>query len=220
MMWETTPSFYSNLLTSTEIYNVPFKAHINSTKDAILFFEAFRMQAQPANAIPWANLRTLALQSVALRPKEFGSVGNWMLLETSRIAAFMPKLEIMELWYGGPGVISCFRYTNNAGKAPQITLSYNWAKDLKMDDKVINSWANLPQHSQRLHGDLIVEMKRIDTRPEHVLSGVSTLPYLALRGNFLDDISYAQFVRDEAEWWAQREEGLATGVQKFSGGFL
>jgi hypothetical protein len=56
---------------------------------------------QNSNVIPWENLRKLALTSRLLHPEIGRGKINKLLMAAGRAAAFMPKLEVMEIWNGG-----------------------------------------------------------------------------------------------------------------------
>lgn len=79
--------------------------------DAEHFFADFwPIKQYDQNTVPWENL---------LHPKILFWKINNMLTAAARAAHFMPKLEVMEIWNGGQGHASLFRYTYNDGK-PQI----------------------------------------------------------------------------------------------------
>jgi hypothetical protein len=110
----------SNSSRSLEILSAAFLV------DAEGFFSDFWPTKQlNYDVIPWENLQKLALTSHLLYPH----VKRWkisnLMMAAGRAAAFMPQLEIMEIWNGGEGHASVFRYEKAAGQ-PQITWASNW----------------------------------------------------------------------------------------------
>lgn len=155
--------------------------------DAMDFFVDFwpNHEIQSSNVTPWENLRKLALTSRWLRPKmKFGKINN-LLMAAGRAVAFMPKLELMEIWNGGEGHLSIFRYSNDAGK-PQITCLSNYKSEL--DRTVVQCWADLPGH--RVHGLTVTD--RIPRPRKKVKTYVSTIIYLKQRWTLLDQNSCYQ----------------------------
>ena len=63
-------------------------------------------QNSNANVVPWENLRRLTLTSHLLHPTTKSVIIRKLLTAVGRAAAFMPKLEVLEIWnatftYGG-----------------------------------------------------------------------------------------------------------------------
>ncbi|KAK3934299.1 hypothetical protein QBC46DRAFT_428022 [Diplogelasinospora grovesii] len=114
--------------------------------DAEHFFANFwPTKQQDPNVIPWKNLRTLALTSRLLHPEIGRRKINRLLMAAGLAAAFMPKLEVMEIWNGGEGRACLFRYSSNAGR-PQITWASNWGLHVQLHDDVVHCWEALLRH--------------------------------------------------------------------------
>jgi len=76
-----------------------------------------------------------------------------LLMAAGRAAAFMPKLEVMEIWNGGEGHTCLLRYSNDAGK-PQITWESNWGVNVQLGYNVVHYSADLPKHVQHPYNNL------------------------------------------------------------------
>jgi hypothetical protein len=89
----------------------------------------------------WPNLKTLALTSVLLTPKDFDPDGvDRMLKDAAAAAARMPNLETMEIWNGRKGVAGLFRYRSaRRGGTAGITWRGTW--DLTVSKDVFRAWA-------------------------------------------------------------------------------
>jgi hypothetical protein len=165
--------------------------------DAKDFFVNFwPTNQQNSNVIPWENLRKLALTSRLLHPEIGRGKINKLLMAAARAAAFMPKLEVMEIWNGGEGHACLFRYSNEAGE-PNITWASNWGINVQLDHNVVYYWANLPRHTQRPHGSLTIAVNRLPRRREQVKTYATTIRYLKLRSSVLDLISDYQLSWEE-----------------------
>jgi hypothetical protein len=149
-----------------------------------------------SNVIPWENLRTLALTSRLLHPEIGRRKIDKLLMAAGRAAAFMPKLEVMEIWNGGEGHACIFRYRYDAGE-PKITWESNWGSNVQLDHNVIHCWANLPRHGQHPHGNLTTAVNRLRRRRKQVKTYSTATRYLKLRSSVLDLISYYQLFWEE-----------------------
>lgn len=165
--------------------------------DAEDFFANFwPTKQQNSNVIPWENLRKLALTSRLLHPEIGRGKINKLLIAAGRAVAFMPKLEVMEIWNGGEGHSCLFRYSNDAGE-PQITWASNWGMDVQLSYNVVHCWANLPKHGQHPHSNLTTAVNRLPRRRKQVKTYATTLRYLKLRSSVLDLISDYQLFWEE-----------------------
>lgn len=149
-----------------------------------------------SNVIPWENLRKLALTSRLLHPEIGRGKINKLLIAAGRAAAFMPKLEVMEIWNGGEGHACLFRYSNNAGE-PKITWACNWGSHVQLDPHVIYCWANVARHGQHIHGNLTFVVDLLPTGRKKVKTYATTIRYLKLRRSVLDLISDYQLFWEE-----------------------
>ena len=165
--------------------------------DAEDFFANLQRTNEPiGNVIPWENLRKLALTSRLLRPGISRRRINNLLLAAGQAAALMPKLAVMEIWNGGEGYASLFRYSNDAGK-PKITWACNWGIDVQFDINVVHCWANLPTHGQHPYGNLTTAVDRIQRKRKQVKTCATAIRYLKLRSSVLDFLSAYQLFWEE-----------------------
>ncbi len=149
---------------------------------------------QNSNVLPWEYLRKLALTSRLLHPEIGRRKIDNLLMAAGRAAAFMPKLEVMEIWNGGEEHACLFRY--DAGE-PKITWACNWGSHVQLDHNVVHCWASLPRHGQHPHSNLITVVKRLRRRRKQVKTYVTAIRYLKLRRSVLDPISNYQLLWEE-----------------------
>lgn len=153
------------------------------------FFADFWPTKPPhPNVIPWKNLRKLALTSRLLHSEIGRGKINKLLIAAGRAAAFMPKLEIMEIWNGGDGHACFFRYNLPVAGKPQITWSSNWGIGVQLGYDVIYCWADFPKHGHP-SGNLTTAVHRLPLRRKRVKTYATAIRHLKLRRNVLDPIS-------------------------------
>lgn len=164
--------------------------------DASAFFSDFMpYNQQPQNIAPWTNLRNLALTSRTLKPREPHSDISMLLQAAGHAAAFMPKLEIMEIWHGGEeNKNSIFRYKYNSGE-PEISWTSDWITDFQLDDDLIHCWEQMLRVVGLPHTSLTTRVIRlpwckVKTRAAAIFS-------LELRLDVLHPISYDQIMMEE-----------------------
>ncbi|WEW59914.1 hypothetical protein PRK78_005396 [Emydomyces testavorans] len=134
--------------------------------DAKDFFQAY----QPGWV--WKDLVSLALTSRLLdSPRDPAAINN--MLHAAGIAAKkMPKLRIMEIWSGGRGHTSSFRYHTSDYFT---TVTWHGVWDLQLESRVVEVWKavalefnrheprvevyQIPKSSIRSHGDAIEHLK-------------------------------------------------------------
>lgn len=153
------------------------KTFSKSTRSLEIFSAAFLIDAEDffadfwptkphnSNVFPWKNLRKLALTSRLLHPKIRRGKINKLLIAAGRAAAFMPKLEVMEIRNGGEGHACVFRYSTNAKKA-RISWSSNWGINVQLDYNVVNCWADLVDHGHTFN-DLTTAVNKLPIRRRH-----------------------------------------------------
>ncbi|KAI0101813.1 hypothetical protein GGR51DRAFT_550752 [Nemania sp. FL0031] len=180
------------------------KAFSKSTRSLDIISAAFIIDAEHffadfwptrplhSNIVPWRNLRKLALTSRLLHPGIGRGKINKLLMAAGRAAAFMPKLEIMEIWNGGEGHACVFRYSTDAG-GPQISWSSNWGIDVQLSVDVVSCWAN----NGRSCGNLTTAVNRLRLKRKQVKTYARAIRYLKMRRNVLHVISDYQVFWEE-----------------------
>ncbi|KAL3419132.1 hypothetical protein PVAG01_09354 [Phlyctema vagabunda] len=138
----------------------------------------------------FANLRPSNQQSLNIGRAKI----NRLLIAAGRAAAFMPKLEIMEIWNGGEEHACIFRYRNGT-KEPKITWKCNWSRRVRLDPNVVNCWADLPRHG----GNLTAVVDRIRRPPKLVKTHSTAIRYLQTRRAIVDPISGCQLFLEECD---------------------
>jgi hypothetical protein len=165
--------------------------------DAKDFFANFcPTHEQNSNIIPWGNLRTLALTSRLLHPEVGRGRIDKLLMAAGRAAAYMPKLEVMEIWNVGEGHVCVFQYNNHAGK-PRITWLSNWGNNVQLDPNVVRCWADLPRHWQLPHGNLTTAIHLLPKRRKQVKTHSTAIRCLKLRSSVVHLISDYQLCWEE-----------------------
>lgn len=118
--------------------------------DAKDFFQACR-----PNWI-WKDLVSLALTSRLLNSTEARAEINNMLYAAGIVARNMPKLRIMEIWSGGRGQATIFRY-HVMNDSTMISWHSVW--DLQLESRVIKTWKAVAlKYSRR---ELCVEVDQL-----------------------------------------------------------
>ncbi|KAM5356659.1 hypothetical protein ACJ41O_003305 [Fusarium nematophilum] len=163
--------------------------------DAEGFFQGFYPSSpHPPDLTPWANLQTLALTSPLLRPAiYYGRIAS-LLMTAGRAAALMPRLRVMEIWNGGSGHATIFRYSILDG-TPTITWASNWGPNIVLGRRLKDCWAAV--RSDRETGTLVAETIRLPRDPGLARTFASAIPFLQLRRNVVDVISDYQLRWEE-----------------------
>jgi hypothetical protein len=99
----------------------------------------------------WNKLKSLSMTTRKLGFPGWRELMNKMLLRASAGLKRMPKLKILEIWNGGRGVASLFRYEVDEGGA---TLTWGYNRDVYLDDDVVKAWKrqhlSIAERSSRL----------------------------------------------------------------------
>jgi hypothetical protein len=161
-------------------------AFLVDTKD--FFADFYPTYEQNSNIIPWENLRKLALTSSLLHPEKGRGKIDKLLIAAGRAAAYMPKLEVMEIWNGGEGQVCVFQYNSCTGK-PRITWASNWGNNVQLNPNVVRCWADLPRHWQLPRCNLTTAVHRLPKRRKKVKTHSTAIRCLKLRSSVVHLIS-------------------------------
>jgi hypothetical protein len=163
-------------------------------------------QKSNANVVPWENLRRLTLTSHLLHPATKTVMIRKFLTAVGRAAAFMPKLEVLEIWdatftYGGKalakdweGAACVFQYVYSS-KKPKITFASNWfRKDVpyELGNNMEYCWANLPRHGPG--NQLTIAIKELPGKPSWIKHHGSAMTILGVQGHVLHSLSRHQLL--------------------------
>jgi hypothetical protein len=159
------------------------------------FIDFWPTKSQTSNLTPWKNLRTLALTSCLLHPQIGRGKIKRLLIAAGHAAAFMPRLEVMEIWNGGEGHVCLFRYSNEA-RIPQITWASSWGTDVELGDKVVSWWSAVSKGQHR-EGKLITTVNLLPRKQKQMKTYAGTILYLRLRKHVLHRISDYQLHWEE-----------------------
>ncbi|KAK2764289.1 hypothetical protein FQN54_008981 [Arachnomyces sp. PD_36] len=156
--------------------------------DAKDFFDAL----QPSQV--WVHLESLALTSKLLDTiKDSDSVKsiNSMLHAAGLAAQRMPRLRTMEIWTGGWGHASIFRY-HIADEFPVLTWHSVW--DLEFEPRVISAWKDVAHLSPYNRHELRVEKHEILS--ESIKSHADAIEKLVLKKSVVNRVSLMQMHGD------------------------
>ncbi|TVY56604.1 hypothetical protein LCER1_G001741 [Lachnellula cervina] len=159
---------------------------------------------QASDVVPWKNLRSLTLTSESLRTSQKRIVIKNLLTTACRAVAFMPKLEVLEIWNatlkdgdptvtGRPGIASVFRYEYKNQK-PTITFSSNsiWLHKIVsevLQGDVGSCWKNLLRHASGIQLTYTFEKIR---GMDWCRTYPSVMEHLKLQGRVLHELSRCQ----------------------------
>jgi hypothetical protein len=161
-------------------------------------------QNSNANVAPWENLRRLTLTSHLLHPTTKSVMIRKLLTAVGRAAAFMPKLEVLEIWdatftYGGEvsanrwdGAACIFQYVYSS-KKPKITFGSNWFRTgvpHALGNSMEYCWANLPRHGPG--NQLTIAIEELPGRPSWIKHHSVAMTILGVQGHALHTLSRCQ----------------------------
>ncbi|TVY33901.1 hypothetical protein LSUB1_G007075 [Lachnellula subtilissima] len=161
-------------------------------------------ESEASHVVPWENLRSLTLTSESLRTSQKSIVIKNLLTAACRAVAFMPKLEVLEIWNatlkdgdptktGRPGTASVFRYEYK-NKNPTITFSTNSVWLHKIVSEVLQGhvgscWENLLRHKSGIQLTYTFEKIR---GMDWCRTYPSVMEHLKLQGRVLHELSRCQ----------------------------
>jgi len=165
--------------------------------DARSFFAPFHpgLATAPPNPQahePWKNLRKLALTSCRLTVNASSAISD-LLVAAGRAAALMPRLETMEIWNGGEGHITIFRYTNLDGQRSLSWLNSSWSGARPVPN--MHHLANVWEQTLSLAPNTIkVEVSRLRLGASKIKTHVAAINRLKLRDMVLHPVSRYQLL--------------------------
>jgi hypothetical protein len=180
-------------------------AFLIDVKDFLAQFWPRNFQGtQASNVVPWENLRSLTMTSELLRTSIKRIVITNLLTAACRAVAFMPKLEVLEIWNatlidgdptvrGRPGTASVFRYEYKNQKST-ITFSSNSVWLHKIVSEVLQGdvgmfWENLPRHGS---GNQLTYTYEKIRKMDWCRTYPSVMERLKLQGHVLHELSRCQ----------------------------
>ncbi|RDL40524.1 uncharacterized protein BP5553_00503 [Venustampulla echinocandica] len=161
-------------------------------------------QNSNANVVPWENLRKLTLTSHLLHPTTKPAIFRKLLTAVGRAAAFMPKLEVLEIWNATltydsepltkdeKGAACVFQYVYSS-KSPKITFASTWFREnleYVLGSNMEYCWANLPRHGPG--NQLTIVIGVLSRRPSWFKHHDSAMTLLGVRGHVLHKLSRYQ----------------------------
>lgn len=137
-------------------------------------------ESQPLKT--WPNLRHLFLTSQLLAPDQDKTRVTDMLRAAARAAAYMPKLETLQIWNGRKNLAALFKYEPATEQGQTSTITWRGTWEFPLHASVIQAWQSLAsepsQHGMRVicesiggdqvqcHGDamLLLELPEVVIR--------------------------------------------------------
>ncbi|KAI1207904.1 uncharacterized protein F4807DRAFT_170223 [Annulohypoxylon truncatum] len=159
--------------------------------DAKWFFAPF---GKKKKNVSWDNLEGLTLTSDSLSSKAPPKEVDELLRSAAQAALRMPKLQMMELWFGQRGEARIFCYT----RFKDNSLVEWWDTSLlsaTLRPNVRKSWQMVADKYVRGHLDFEVH----NILPRHIKSRGSILPYLKRRDRTLTSGSLQQIIWETTE---------------------
>lgn len=97
----------------------------------------------------WPSLRHLFLTSQLLAPdQDKARVAN-MLRAAARAAAYMPKLETLQIWNGRKNLAALFKYEPATEQGQPCTITWRGTWDFPFQASVVQAWQSLASKSSQ-----------------------------------------------------------------------
>ncbi|KAM0473434.1 hypothetical protein ACHAPX_008181 [Trichoderma viride] len=154
--------------------------------DAAEFFSEFST---------WPNLSHLTLTSQLLAPTTCPTKIMDLLQAAASAACYMPKLKIMEIWYGREGLAALFKYEFVPGYSRQSVVTWRATWGMSIEPRVIEAWESVIHSRGGYPGGIDVAYEAVN---EHITSHVDAIVSLKLSETVLRPISLQQIRREQS----------------------
>jgi hypothetical protein len=154
--------------------------------DAAEFFSEFST---------WPNLSHLTLTSQLLAPTTCPTKIMDLLQAAASAACYMPKLKIMEIWYGREGLAALFKYEFVPGYSRQSVVTWRATWGMSIEPRVIEAWESVIRSRGGYPGGIDVAYEAVN---EHITSHVDAIVSLKLSETVLRPISLQQIRREQS----------------------
>lgn len=186
---ETWPAHAPTIRLSQKLARVNLGVEVLSASfmvDAAEFFSEFST---------WPNLSHLTLTSQLLTPTTCLTKIMDLLQAAASAACYMPKLKIMEIWYGREGLATLFRYEFTPGYLRQSVITWRATWCMSMQPRVIEAWEGVVRSCGGCPGSVDVVYEAVN---EHITSHVDAIINLKLSETVLRPISLQQIKREQS----------------------
>ncbi|KAL6874753.1 hypothetical protein J3F83DRAFT_728589 [Trichoderma novae-zelandiae] len=186
---ETWPAHAPTIRLSQRLARVNLGVEVLSASfvvDAAEFFSEFPT---------WPNLSHLTLTSQLLAPTTCPTQITDLLQAAASAACYMPKLKMMEIWYGGEGLATLFKYEFIPGHLRQSVVTWRATWCMSIQPQVIEAWEGVVSSRGGNPGGVDVVYEAVN---EHITSHADAIVSLKLSGTVLRPISLQQLKRQQS----------------------
>lgn len=160
--------------------------------EAKYYFEA--VQKYPGVSA-WQQLSKLSLTSLLLMPKTDRNETDTLLLTAATAIVRMPKLKLLELWYGRRGTACLFRYRISRDGIAEIFCAGTW--ELALQPRVLDAWTKV-SHLRTGREIRVMEPRRIDS--SLIRSHGDAIHHLGLLTEVVHPVSLREIRREARDW--------------------
>lgn len=143
----------------------------------------------------WPNLSHLTLTSQLLAPTTCPTQIMDLLQAAASAACYIPKLKMMEIWYGREGLAALFKYEFIPGYSRQSTITWRATWCMSIQPRVIEAWEGVVRSRGGYPGGVDVAYEAVN---EHITSHVDAIVSLKLSETVLRPISLQQIKREQS----------------------
>lgn len=187
---ETWPAHAPTIHLSQKLARVNVGVEVLSVSfmvDAAEFFSEF--------STTWPNLSHLTLTSQLLAPTTCPTQIMDLLQAAASAACYMPKLKMMEIWYGREGLATLFKYEFIPDYLRQSVVTWRATWCMSIQPRVIEAWEGVVRSRGRYPGGVDVVYEAVN---EHITSHVDAIVSVKLSETVLRPISLQQIKREQS----------------------
>ncbi|KAH0490083.1 hypothetical protein TgHK011_001567 [Trichoderma gracile] len=143
----------------------------------------------------WPSLSHLTLTSQLLAPTTCPTQIMDLLQAAASAACHMPKLNVMEIWYGQEGLAALFKYEYLPGDLRQSVVTWRATWCMSIQPRVIEAWEEAVNSRGGSTGSVDVVYEAVN---EHITSHADAIVDLKLSETVLRPISLQQIQREQS----------------------
>ncbi|KAL7972728.1 hypothetical protein HDV63DRAFT_393303 [Trichoderma sp. SZMC 28014] len=186
---ETQPTHAPTMNLSQKLARVNLGVEVLSASfmvDAVEFFSI---------SSTWPNLSHLTLTAQLLAPTTGHTEIMDLLQAAASAACHMPKLKIMEIWYGREGLAALFKYEFTPGSSRQSVITWRATWRMSIQPRVIEAWERAVHSRGGYPGGVDVAYETVS---EHITSHADAIVSLKLSETVIRPISLQQIKREQS----------------------
>ncbi|KAL7926927.1 hypothetical protein ACQKWADRAFT_318145 [Trichoderma austrokoningii] len=143
----------------------------------------------------WPNLSHLTLTSQLLAPTTCPTKIMDLLQTAASATCYMPKLKIMEIWYGREQLAALFKYEFIPGFSRQSVVTWRATWCISIEPRVIEAWEGVVRSRGEYLGGVDVAYEAVS---EHITSHIDAIISLKLSETVIRPISLQQLKREQS----------------------